>query len=140
MQWLFLLNSHYSQEWKRIKVHNITRATAVSRSGVTVERERKQMAILFLLLSFTITAAAVGPAEGANQCPLWFKWISTSSSAGYCACDVEATRCIHCNQINQMTTLSQSCCTFHDSRENKTRVYLCYFLLPAELPLPAKVS
>ena len=98
------------------------------------------MAILLLILPFTITAAAASPAEGANQCPLWFKWINTSSSAGYCACDVKAARCIHCNQINQMTSLSQSCCTFHDSRENKTGVYLCYFLLPAELPLPAKVS
>ena len=98
------------------------------------------MAILLLILPFTITVAAVSPAKGVNQCPLWFKWINTSSSAGYCACDVKATRCIHCDQINQMTSLSQSCCTFHDSRENKTRVHLCYFLLPAELPLPAKVS
>ena len=53
---------------------------------------------------------------------------------------MEATRCIHCGQKNQMTSLSQSCCTFHDSKENKTTVYLCYVLLPAELPLPAKVS
>ena len=103
-----LLNSHYSQEWKRTNVHNITRATTVSRSGATVERERENK-----FLPFTIIAAAVSPAEGANQCPLWFKWINTSSSSSYCACDVEATRCIHCDQIYQITSLSQLCCTFH---------------------------
>ena len=97
------------------------------------------MATLFLIMLLSSTIA-VGLAERVNHCPPWFKWVNTSFSSGYCACHVETPRCIYCDQMNQTSSLLQSCCAFHNSRENKTRVYWCYFLFSNQLSLPSNVS
>ena len=99
--------------------------------------------MVFTLILLLTTAAELCIFSEAQKCPLWLKWVQRSDSYGYCACLQEKPRFIECNQVNEMSFLSQGSCVFYDSMKNTTSAFWCTLVSTTResaLPLPANVN
>ena len=99
----------------------------------------------YVLLLVT-SALAVSMTEGVKECPPWFKWVKTSDSCGYCACDPLSIGVI-CDQENQTSSIRLGYCVFYDSAENEVTGSQCQSVFPKSvtndehlIPLPRNVS